>query len=61
MNISRLMPKIFENKHQTFMQNFYQIVEKKIIDNKEFKTYAKDKNNSIMIIKKNGFFRFVII
>ena len=41
MNISRLMPKIFENKHQTFMQNFYQIGEKKLLITKTLKHMLK--------------------
>ena len=53
MNISQLMPKIFEEQHTKFMQNYFNIGEKKIIDNKDFKTYAKDKSNSIVLIKKN--------
>ena len=53
MNISQLMPKIFETHHTMFMQNYFNIGEKKIIDNKDFKTYAKDKSNSIILIKKN--------
>ena len=53
MNISQLMPKIFEEQHTKFIQNYFNIGEKKIIDNKDFKTYAKDKSNSIVLIKKN--------
>ena len=52
MNISQLMPRIFESAHKGFMEHYYQVGEKTIIDNKDFKTYAKDKNNSIMLIKK---------
>ena len=53
MNISQLMPKLFGEQHTKFIQNYFNIGEKKIIDNKDFKTYAKDKNHSILLIKKN--------
>ena len=50
-NISILMPKIFANQHQEFMQNFINIGERTIICTKEYSTFGKDKNNSIIFIK----------
>ena len=50
-DITILMPKIFASQHKEFMQNFINIGEKYIICTKEYYTFAKDKNNSIILIK----------
>ena len=50
-NIKNLMPKIFSNKHSSYMNNFIEIGEKKYIEKKEHTTYAKDKHNNIIVIK----------
>ena len=50
-NISILMPKIFASQHHEFMQNFINIGERTIICTKEYSTFGKDKNNSIIFIK----------
>ncbi len=50
-DISILMPKIFSNQHKEFMQNYINIGEKIIIDTKEYFSFAKDKNNSIIFIR----------
>ena len=49
MNIGLLMPRMFEKDHRRFMQRNINIGEKRIID-KTFRTYAKDKNNALIVI-----------
>ena len=50
-NINVLMPKIFEKKHSLFMENYFKTGYGKYIETKDFKTFAKDKNNSIMQVR----------
>ena len=49
INIGALMPKMFEREHTNFMKKHIEIGEKKVVD-KTFRTYAKDKNNSLIVI-----------
>ena len=49
MNIGILMPRIFEKDHIRFMQRNINIGEKRVVD-KTFRTYAKDKNNALIVI-----------
>ena len=49
INIGALMPKMFEKEHTGFMKKHIEIGEKKVVD-KTFRTYAKDKNNSLIVI-----------
>ena len=51
MNLTTLMPKLFAIDHSKYMENYFKIGEKKIIDKSEFKSFGKDKNNSIIKIK----------
>ena len=51
MNLTSLMPKIFSKIHRSFIEKYYQIGERKIIDLKEIKTYAKNKDNAIIVIR----------
>ena len=49
INIGALMPKMFERDHTGFMKKHIEIGEKKVVD-KTFRTYAKDKNNALIVI-----------
>ena len=51
MNINALMPNMFSIKHSNYMAKYFKIGEKKIIDKPDFKTFALDKNNSVMKLK----------
>jgi PAS domain S-box-containing protein len=50
-NITVLMPKLLEKQHSKYIERYFREGKKKYIETKELKTYAKDKNNSIMQIK----------
>ena len=45
------MPKIIANKHLIFMENYFKTGYNKYIEKKDFKTFAKTKNNSIFQIR----------
>jgi len=49
MNLTTLMPKCFEKDHRNFMKRYLNIGCKRVID-KNFKTYGKDKDNSLIPI-----------
>ena len=51
MNLSNLMPRLFAKNHKNFVEKYYDIGEKKVIDKKDFRTFGKDKNNSILMLK----------
>ena len=51
MNIAQLMPRLFAKEHKAFMSNYFEIGEKKVIDNKDIKSFGKDKDNSLMVLK----------
>ena len=51
-NIHDFMPKIFSKEHKTYMNNFYNIGEKKIIDKKELTVIGLDKNKNLLLLKK---------
>ena len=51
MNLTSLMPKLFGKNHSKYIERYFKIGEKKIIDKNDFKTYGKDKNNSIIKLK----------
>lgn len=51
LNVSSLMPKSIERKHKSFIERYFEIGEKKIIDKKDFKSFAKDKENNVFSIK----------
>ena len=53
MNISLLMPKVFEKDHYKFMKEYTQIGKKHLLNAKGHHSFAKDKNNSIIYIKIN--------
>ena len=50
-NINILMPKMIEKNHDKYMENYFETGYNKYIETKDFKTYGKDKNNSIIQIK----------
>ncbi|MCQ2816891.1 MAG: PAS domain S-box protein, partial [archaeon] len=51
MNLNMLMPKIFEKNHKSYMEKYFEIGEKKVIDAKDMKSFAKDKDNSIIMVR----------
>ena len=51
MNLTALMPKLFAKSHSKYIERYFKIGEKKIVDRNDFKTYGKDKNNSIIKIR----------
>ena len=51
MNITSLMPKLFAKNHSKYIERYFKVGEKIIIDKDDFSTYGKDKNNSIIKIK----------
>ena len=53
MNISLLMPKIFEKEHHKFMKEYIKVGKKYLLNYKGHHTFGKDKNNSIILIKIN--------
>ena len=51
MNLTALMPKLFSKNHSKYIERYFKIGEKKILDKNDYKIYGKDKNNSIIKIK----------
>ena len=70
-NLINLMPKLFVQDHSKFMQRYFKVGEKKIIDNNDFHSFGKDKYNNIIklklaiklfpILNKNVFFVGLIV
>lgn len=50
MNVSILMPRILEANHKKYMERYFEVGEKRIID-KGFKSYGKDKENSLVVVQ----------
>ena len=50
-NVNKLMPKLFEKQHSKYMERYFRIGAKKYIETNDFKTFAKDSNNSILQVK----------
>ena len=50
MNVSSLMPKNFSKLHDSFIERYYNIGEKIIIDKSNLYTFGKDKDNTIIKI-----------
>ena len=50
MNISVLMPKIFSINHSKYIERYFEVGQKKLIDKPGVKIYAKDKLNSMLKI-----------
>ena len=51
MNLTSLMPKLFAKNHSKYIERYFKIGEKKVIDKNDFRSYGKDKNNSIIKLK----------
>ena len=51
MNLTSLMPKLFAQDHSKYIEDYFKIGEKKLIDKSDFKSFGKDKNNSILKVK----------
>ena len=50
MNLTTLMPKMYEKEHSKYIENYFKIGQKKVIDKSDLKVLAKDKDNSIIKI-----------
>jgi len=71
INVNKLMPKLFEKEHNKYIERYFRLGAKKYIENSDFKTFAKDKNNSIFhselalkllpILNSNVFFVCLIV
>ena len=51
MNLSHLLPRLFAKDHSKYMERYFQVGEKKLIDKVDFSSFGKDKNNSIIKVK----------
>jgi len=56
MNINQLMPRVIAKQHRSFMQRYYETGEKRILD-RPFRSYGKDRNNSIIAL--NGYLKML--
>ena len=50
-NVTILMPKLFELEHSGYIKNYFQKGSNKYAEKQDFKTFAKDKYNSIIQVK----------
>ena len=51
VNVNKLMPKLYDKIHSKYIERYFRIGYKKYMDTKDFKTFGKDKNNSIIQIR----------
>ena len=51
INVNKLMPKLFERQHNKYIERYFRLGAKKYIETSDFKTFAKDKNNSIFLLE----------
>ena len=51
VNVTKLMPKLFEKDHSKYIERYFRMGAKKYIETSDFKTFAKDKNNYILQVK----------
>ena len=51
INVTKLMPKLFEKQHSKYIERYFRIGANKYIETNDFKTFAKDRNNHILQIK----------
>ena len=51
VNVTKLMPRIFAKNHSKYIERYFRIGEKKYMETSDFKTFGKEKNNSILQIK----------
>ena len=71
MNVTNIMPKIFAENHSKYIENYFRIGQKKLLDKSGIKILAKDKKNCIIkvalavklfpILNENVFFASLII
>ena len=50
-NVTKLMPQIFETEHSDYIKNYFKKGSNKYVEKQDFKTFAKDKNNSLLQVK----------
>ena len=50
-NVNKLMPKLYDKKHSKYIERYFRVGYKKYMETKDFKTFGKEKNNSIIQIK----------
>ena len=50
-NVTKLMPNLFAAEHSLYIKNYFKKGNNKYIENQDFKTFAKDKHNSIIQIR----------
>ena len=51
LNVTKLMPKLFEKVHSKYIERYFRTGAKKYIETSDFKTFAKDKDNNIIQVK----------
>ena len=51
VNVSKLMPKLYDKKHSKYIERYFRVGFKKYVETKDFKTFGKEKNNSIIQIR----------
>ena len=51
MNLTSLMPKLYGKNHSKFIEKYFKVGEKRIVDRNDYKTYGKDKSNSIIKLR----------
>ena len=50
-SLNNLMPKLFAKEHSKYVERYFKIGEKKVIDNNNFYCFGKDKSNNIIKLK----------
>ena len=50
-NVTKLMPKLFEQQHSEYIKNYFQKKNSKYVEKQDFKTFAKDKFNCIIQVR----------
>ena len=51
LNVNKLMPKLYDKKHSKYIEKYFRVGYKKCFETKDFKTFGKDKNNSIIQLR----------
>ena len=51
LNVNILMPKLYDKKHSKYIEKYFRVGYKKYVETKDFKSFGKDKNNSIIQLK----------
>ena len=50
-NVTKLMPNLFASEHSLYIKKYFKKGNNKYIEKQDFKTFAKDKNNSIIQVR----------